>query len=123
MNQDINQNINIYKYLFMIMPLCFLFPAVIEALHAAAYKNALCNSLYCPDHMVDNIHSEHVCISPELILFILTFPVFYFFHLPLFLCSNVCISLQLHQFVQNNFTSARMALVGLGKGLVGRIRC
>lgn len=53
--------------------------AVIEALHAAAYKNALCNSLYCPDHMVDNIQSEH-----------------------------------LHQFVQNNFTSARMALVGLG---------
>ncbi|XP_014855842.1 PREDICTED: cytochrome b-c1 complex subunit 2, mitochondrial-like isoform X1 [Poecilia mexicana] len=52
---------------------------VVEALHAAAYKNALCNSLYCPDHMVDHIHSEH-----------------------------------LHQFVQNNFTSARMALVGLG---------
>ncbi|XP_039991462.1 cytochrome b-c1 complex subunit 2, mitochondrial isoform X2 [Xiphias gladius] len=53
--------------------------AVVEGLHEAAYKNALCNSLYCPDHMVDNIHSEH-----------------------------------LHQFVQNNFTSARMALVGLG---------
>uniref|UniRef100_A0A8D3E307 Ubiquinol-cytochrome c reductase core protein 2b n=1 Tax=Scophthalmus maximus TaxID=52904 RepID=A0A8D3E307_SCOMX len=53
--------------------------AVIEALHQAAYKNALCNSLYCPDHMVDNVQSEH-----------------------------------LHQFVQNNFTSARMALVGLG---------
>ncbi|MED6256337.1 Cytochrome b-c1 complex subunit 2, mitochondrial, partial [Ataeniobius toweri] len=52
---------------------------VVEGLHAAAYKNALCNSLYCPDHMVDNIQSEH-----------------------------------LHQFVQNNFTSARMALVGLG---------
>uniref|UniRef100_A0A3P9IH88 Ubiquinol-cytochrome c reductase core protein 2b n=1 Tax=Oryzias latipes TaxID=8090 RepID=A0A3P9IH88_ORYLA len=52
---------------------------VIESLHQAAYKNALCNSLYCPDHMVGNIHSEH-----------------------------------LHQFVQNNFTSARMALVGLG---------
>uniref|UniRef100_H2LEW5 Ubiquinol-cytochrome c reductase core protein 2b n=1 Tax=Oryzias latipes TaxID=8090 RepID=H2LEW5_ORYLA len=52
---------------------------VIESLHQAAYKNALCNSLYCPDHMVGNIQSEH-----------------------------------LHQFVQNNFTSARMALVGLG---------
>ncbi|XP_076616605.1 cytochrome b-c1 complex subunit 2, mitochondrial isoform X1 [Chaetodon auriga] len=52
---------------------------VIEGLHHAAYKNALCNSLYCPDHMVGNIQSEH-----------------------------------LHQFVQNNFTSARMALVGLG---------
>lgn len=52
---------------------------VVEGLHAAAYKNALCNSLYCPDHMVGSIQSEH-----------------------------------LHQFVQNNFTSARMALVGLG---------
>uniref|UniRef100_A0A8C6MFE0 Ubiquinol-cytochrome c reductase core protein 2b n=1 Tax=Nothobranchius furzeri TaxID=105023 RepID=A0A8C6MFE0_NOTFU len=52
---------------------------VVEGLHEAAYKDALCNSLYCPDHMVGNIHSEH-----------------------------------LHQFVQNNFTSGRMALVGLG---------
>ncbi|XP_078135197.1 cytochrome b-c1 complex subunit 2, mitochondrial isoform X2 [Sander vitreus] len=52
---------------------------VIEGLHEAAYKNALCNSLYCPTHMVGNIQSGH-----------------------------------LHQFVQNNFTSARMALVGLG---------
>jgi len=53
--------------------------AVVEGLHEAAYKNALCNSLYCPDHMVGNIQSDH-----------------------------------LHQFVQNHFTSARMALVGLG---------
>ncbi|XP_062234454.1 cytochrome b-c1 complex subunit 2, mitochondrial isoform X1 [Platichthys flesus] len=53
--------------------------AVIEALHEAAYKNALSSSLYCPDHMFGQIKSEH-----------------------------------LHQFVQNNFTSARMALVGLG---------
>ncbi|KAJ0015797.1 hypothetical protein NQD34_014087 [Periophthalmus magnuspinnatus] len=52
---------------------------VVEGLHDAAYKNALCNSLYCPNHMVGNIQSDH-----------------------------------LHQFVQNNFTSARMALVGLG---------
>uniref|UniRef100_A0A3B4WIW5 Ubiquinol-cytochrome c reductase core protein 2b n=1 Tax=Seriola lalandi dorsalis TaxID=1841481 RepID=A0A3B4WIW5_SERLL len=52
---------------------------LVEALHGAAYKNALSNSLYCPEHMVENIRSEH-----------------------------------LHQFVQNNFTSARMALVGLG---------
>lgn len=52
---------------------------VIEGLHGAAYKNALCNSLYCPDHMVGNVESDH-----------------------------------LHHFVQNNFTSARMALVGLG---------
>ncbi|KAM4623889.1 cytochrome b-c1 complex subunit 2, mitochondrial [Polymixia lowei] len=52
---------------------------VIEDLHQAAYKNALSNSLYCPDHMVGNIQSDH-----------------------------------LHHYVQNNFTSARMALVGLG---------
>ncbi|CAN9508615.1 unnamed protein product [Ophioblennius macclurei] len=52
---------------------------VLEALHGAAYKNALCNSLYCPDYMVGDIQSEH-----------------------------------LHQFVQNNFTSARMALLGIG---------
>uniref|UniRef100_A0A8C6TNC1 Ubiquinol-cytochrome c reductase core protein 2b n=1 Tax=Neogobius melanostomus TaxID=47308 RepID=A0A8C6TNC1_9GOBI len=52
---------------------------VVEGLHEAAYKNSLCNSLYCPNHMVGNIQSDH-----------------------------------LHQFVQHNFTSARMALVGLG---------
>ncbi|KAL7979201.1 hypothetical protein Chor_015225 [Crotalus horridus] len=52
---------------------------VLENLHAAAYRNALANSLYCPDFMIGKITSE-----------------------------------QLHQYVQNNFTSARMALVGLG---------
>uniref|UniRef100_A0A8C1VPD0 Ubiquinol-cytochrome c reductase core protein 2b n=1 Tax=Cyprinus carpio TaxID=7962 RepID=A0A8C1VPD0_CYPCA len=49
---------------------------VIENLHAAAYKNALSNSLYCPDYMLGQI--------------------------------------TMHTFVQNNFTSSRMALVGLG---------
>ncbi|XP_077482099.1 cytochrome b-c1 complex subunit 2, mitochondrial [Stigmatopora argus] len=53
--------------------------AVVESLHEAAYKNALSNSLFCPDYMVGNVQSQH-----------------------------------LHQFVQNHFTSARMALVGLG---------
>ncbi|XP_030631137.1 cytochrome b-c1 complex subunit 2, mitochondrial isoform X1 [Chanos chanos] len=52
---------------------------VIESLHAAAYKNALSNSLYCPDYMIDRISTD-----------------------------------QLHSFVENNFTSPRMALVGLG---------
>uniref|UniRef100_A0A673LNZ1 Cytochrome b-c1 complex subunit 2, mitochondrial-like n=1 Tax=Sinocyclocheilus rhinocerous TaxID=307959 RepID=A0A673LNZ1_9TELE len=52
---------------------------VIEILHAAAYKNALSNSLYCPDYMLGQITTE-----------------------------------QMHTFVQNNFTSARMALFGLG---------
>ncbi|KAJ8283952.1 hypothetical protein COCON_G00028020 [Conger conger] len=53
--------------------------AVLESLHAAAYKNALSNSLYCPDFMTGHISSD-----------------------------------QMHSFVQNNFTSGRMALVGLG---------
>lgn len=29
-------------------------------------------------------------------------------------CFSVCLFTQMHTFVQNNFTSARMALVGLG---------
>ncbi|XP_067089830.1 ubiquinol-cytochrome c reductase core protein 2a isoform X1 [Osmerus mordax] len=52
---------------------------VLEKLHEAAYKNALSNSLYCPDYMVGRI-------TPE----------------------------KLRSFIENNFTSARMALVGLG---------
>ncbi|XP_005523001.1 cytochrome b-c1 complex subunit 2, mitochondrial [Parus major] len=52
---------------------------VLENLHAAAYKNALANPLYCPDYRIGKITSE-----------------------------------QLHHFVQNNFTSSRMALVGIG---------
>uniref|UniRef100_A0A3Q3X018 Uncharacterized protein n=1 Tax=Mola mola TaxID=94237 RepID=A0A3Q3X018_MOLML len=52
---------------------------VIEKLHEAAYKNALSNSLYCPDYMVGRI-------SPN----------------------------QLQSFVEDNFTTGRMALVGLG---------
>ncbi|XP_007557386.1 PREDICTED: cytochrome b-c1 complex subunit 2, mitochondrial-like [Poecilia mexicana] len=52
---------------------------VIEKLHEAAYKNALSNSLYCPDFMVGRVSSE-----------------------------------QLHSFVKDNFTTGRMALVGVG---------
>ncbi|XP_065588379.1 cytochrome b-c1 complex subunit 2, mitochondrial [Cyrtonyx montezumae] len=52
---------------------------VLENLHAAAYKTALANPLYCPDYRIGKITSE-----------------------------------QLHHFVQNNFTSGRMALVGIG---------
>lgn len=48
----------------MIVPLCF-FPGMVEALHDAAYKNALSNSLYCPNHMVGKIHSDHVSIFPS----------------------------------------------------------
>lgn len=43
---------------------CVSSPGVVEGLHYAAYKNTLCNSLYCPDHMVGNIESEHVSIFP-----------------------------------------------------------
>ncbi|KAK5856316.1 hypothetical protein PBY51_007923 [Eleginops maclovinus] len=52
---------------------------VIEKLHEAAFKNALSNSLYCPDYMVGRVSSA-----------------------------------QLHSFVADNFTTGRMALVGLG---------
>ncbi|TNN85483.1 Cytochrome b-c1 complex subunit 2, mitochondrial [Liparis tanakae] len=52
---------------------------LIEKLHEAAYKNALSNSLYCPDYMVGRVSST-----------------------------------QLQSFVEDNFTSGRMALVGLG---------
>ncbi|XP_060028827.1 cytochrome b-c1 complex subunit 2, mitochondrial [Erinaceus europaeus] len=52
---------------------------IIENLHAAAYKNTLANSLYCPDYRIGKVTSD-----------------------------------QLHFYVQNHFTSARMALVGLG---------
>ncbi|XP_006872002.1 PREDICTED: cytochrome b-c1 complex subunit 2, mitochondrial-like [Chrysochloris asiatica] len=52
---------------------------IIENLHAAAYRNALANSLYCPDYRIGKVTSE-----------------------------------ELHYYVQNNFTSARMALIGLG---------
>uniref|UniRef100_A0A8C2ZQ64 Ubiquinol-cytochrome c reductase core protein 2a n=1 Tax=Cyclopterus lumpus TaxID=8103 RepID=A0A8C2ZQ64_CYCLU len=57
---------------------------VIEKLHEAAYKNALSNSLYCPDFMVGHVSST-----------------------------------QLQTFVEDNFTTGRMALVGLGECLVG----
>lgn len=33
---------------------------VIEKLHEAAYKNALSNSLYCPDYMVGKVSGEQV---------------------------------------------------------------
>ncbi|XP_076997695.1 cytochrome b-c1 complex subunit 2, mitochondrial [Tamandua tetradactyla] len=52
---------------------------IIENLHAAAYQNALANSLYCPDYRIGKV-------TPE----------------------------QLHYYIQNYFTSARMALIGLG---------
>ncbi|XP_078274658.1 cytochrome b-c1 complex subunit 2, mitochondrial [Rhinoraja longicauda] len=52
---------------------------VLENLHAAAYRRALSNPLYCPDFMIGQHTTE-----------------------------------QLHHFVQSNFTTGRMALVGLG---------
>ncbi|RXM36321.1 Cytochrome b-c1 complex subunit 2, mitochondrial [Acipenser ruthenus] len=72
---DLTPRINVDKALAFQNPQI----SVLENLHTAAYKSALCNALYCPDYMVGKITSE-----------------------------------QLHAFVQNNFTSARMALVGLG---------
>lgn len=89
--------------------LCMSSPGVVEGLHYAAYKNALCNSLYCPDHMVGSIESEHVSMS----LGLTDETEGVIKHANSLFCW--IIFLQLHHFVQNNFTSARMALVGLGK--------
>lgn len=36
------------------------FQGLLESLHAAAYKNALSNSLYCPEYMVGKITTEQV---------------------------------------------------------------
>lgn len=95
-------------------PFLFSFLGLIEKLHEAAYKNALSNSLYCPDHMVGRVSSTQVWI----------------FHNGAFRSSLVCMQLlhlnttllvaflQLHSFVEDNFTSGRMALVGLGECLV-----
>lgn len=52
---------------------------VVEKLHEAAYKNALTNSLYCPDYMVGNITNDHLL-----------------------------------SYVEENFITGRMALVGVG---------
>ncbi|CAD7671301.1 unnamed protein product [Nyctereutes procyonoides] len=54
---------------------------VLENMHAAAYRNALANSLYCPDYRIGKV-------TPD----------------------------ELHYYVQNHFTNARMALIGLGVG-------
>ncbi|XP_056325811.1 cytochrome b-c1 complex subunit 2, mitochondrial [Danio aesculapii] len=72
---DLTERVNLDKKLAKQTPQI----GVIEDLHAAAYKNALSNSLYCPDFKIGQITTE-----------------------------------QMHTFVQNNFTSARMALIGLG---------
>ncbi|XP_072549230.1 ubiquinol-cytochrome c reductase core protein 2a [Salminus brasiliensis] len=53
--------------------------SVLEMLHQAAYKNALSNSLYCPDYRVGKISGDNM-----------------------------------REFVENNYKSARMALVGVG---------
>ncbi|XP_022528854.1 cytochrome b-c1 complex subunit 2, mitochondrial [Astyanax mexicanus] len=53
--------------------------SVLENLHQAAYKNALANSLYCPDFRVGKISRDNM-----------------------------------QEFVANNYTSSRMAVVGLG---------
>ena len=44
----------------MNLSLTLSLPGVVELLHQAAYKNALSNSLYCPDFMVGHIQAEHV---------------------------------------------------------------
>jgi len=73
--EDLTSRVKIDKALALQCPQI----GVIEKLHEAAYKNALSNSLYCPDYMVGHVSSE-----------------------------------QLQSFVEDNFTTGRMALVGLG---------
>lgn len=47
--------------LLFIIILFIICPAgVFEKLHEAAYKNALSNSLFCPDHMVGHISVNQV---------------------------------------------------------------
>lgn len=54
----------VYDTLWWMAVLMFPLPVcasgVIENLHAAAYKNALSNSLYCPDYMIGQITTEQV---------------------------------------------------------------
>ncbi|XP_036165027.1 cytochrome b-c1 complex subunit 2, mitochondrial isoform X3 [Myotis myotis] len=69
---------------------------IIENLHAAAYRNALANSLYCPDYRIGKITPDEVG-NPGISSNHMTRWV-----------------KELHHYVQNHFTSARMALVGLG---------
>ncbi|KAI3359859.1 hypothetical protein L3Q82_014209, partial [Scortum barcoo] len=73
--EDLTQRVKIDKALAQQCPQI----GVIEKLHEAAYKNALSNSLYCPDYMVGRVSSN-----------------------------------QLQSFVEDHFTTGRMALVGLG---------
>ncbi|XP_061893179.1 cytochrome b-c1 complex subunit 2, mitochondrial [Entelurus aequoreus] len=72
---DLTSRVNIDRALAQQSPQIGL----LEKLHEAAYKNALSNSLYCPDYMIGRV-------SPE----------------------------KLQLFVEDHFTSSRMALVGLG---------
>jgi len=73
--KDLTPRVKLDKALAQLYPQI----GVIEKLHEAAYKNALSNSLYCPDFMVGQVTPEHMM-----------------------------------SFVENNFTTGRMALVGLG---------
>ncbi|XP_029293100.1 ubiquinol-cytochrome c reductase core protein 2a [Cottoperca gobio] len=72
---DLTSRVKIDKALAQLYPQI----GVIDKLHEAAYKNALSNSLYCPDYMVGRVSST-----------------------------------QLQSFIDANFTTGRMALVGLG---------
>ncbi|MBN3286716.1 QCR2 protein, partial [Polyodon spathula] len=53
---DLTPRINVDKALAFQNPQI----GVLENLHTAAYKSALCNTLYCPDYMVGKITSEQL---------------------------------------------------------------
>ncbi|XP_048967266.1 cytochrome b-c1 complex subunit 2, mitochondrial isoform X3 [Canis lupus dingo] len=95
---------------------------VLENLHAAAYRNALANSLYCPDYRIGKVTPDEIylfiydrrrererqrekqapCREPDVGLDPGT--------------PGLRPGPKLHYYVQNHFTSARMALIGLGVG-------
>nr|XP_032831963.1 cytochrome b-c1 complex subunit 2, mitochondrial [Petromyzon marinus] len=73
--QDAAPRLKLEKALALLNPTV----GVMENLHAAAFKNTLANSLYCPDFMIGAFSQD-----------------------------------MLHDYVQHHYTSARMALVGVG---------
>uniref|UniRef100_A0A146Z3E7 Cytochrome b-c1 complex subunit 2, mitochondrial n=1 Tax=Fundulus heteroclitus TaxID=8078 RepID=A0A146Z3E7_FUNHE len=90
--------------------------SVIEKLHEAAYKNALSNSLYCPDFMVGRVSSEqlHSFVKDTFTTGRMALVGVGVKHSVLRQVGEGLLSAQLHSFVKDTFTTGRMALVGVG---------
>ena len=72
----------VFEALYMVLSLfkqcfcnCFFtyVTDVIENLHAAAYRNALANSLYCPDYRIGKVTPDEVLIKHLTFLNVLIF--------------------------------------------------